>query len=424
MGVIKRNSIMALVAVVSLWGVCYYCYNPELRVEPIAPVISKKQSKIITVFIHGSLYPDDSFLETVSLSDLNTILFDTIDDDSEYMKSLKRVRSNPGLYADQIMLAEGLQEVHDGHIGYLCDAIDGEVIEQVHGHQHHSGCQHCGSSKVSQDKAKAAHGAYYAIACYDSLMKRLFPKNDMAYYTFGHLGVLSHRYRASMAQKLYQALFEKVHEAHHDYESVKVVLVTHSHGGSIALNLARAEEEHKKGLIIDELVLLGTPLQHETAPCAYHAMFKRILNCYSLGDTIQGSDVLTTASRKCYKTFATFDAAAPLGKKIYDVQLMVNDDSHAVTHCNMWYMQHHGKKACHIEPLPYAVLAPALIAALDGQQFSGSVRATIRSVKGHLGIEVSDCREAIKAYTTPNAYDIVARLCGRIPNHHTAHIHG
>lgn len=423
MNMVKRYSqwIIAFIAVLGLCAGCYFCFKPQRKVKP--PVVKKvkKKAKLITVFIHGSLYPDQSFIETISLSDLNTILFDTIEDDSEYIKSLKRVRANPEFYADQIMLGEGLEEIPEYQIAQLCDLMETEVKQLPD----KEGCHHCSSchkvEHVPKKQPKNAHVAHYAAACYSSLMNRLFPKYDTTYYTFGHLGVLSHRYRESVARVLYEDLVKKVREAEHDYEKVKVVLVAHSHGGTIALNLASIENELKKKLVIDDLVLFGTPLQQETAPYASHAMFKRVMNCYSLGDSVQGSDVLTTASRKCYKTFASFEPALARSDKVYDVQLQVNENGYAVTHANMWYMQHSGKGASHIEPLPYAVMTPALIAALDAQKFGGSVCAMVRSIEGHLGVEVHDVQQSDTQYVSPNTYDIIARLCDSIPTQQPAH---
>jgi hypothetical protein len=415
--------ILALAAVISVCGICYFCFKPQQKAEPEIVSTVKKEAKVITVFIHGSLYPDKSFLDTISLSDLNTILFDTIADDSDYIKSLKKVRTNPEFYADQIMLAEGFKQIDDNHIAQLCAIIENDVKElPKHGHK---GCHHCKTCHAEHTANKPSipkdtHVAHYAIACYNTLMDRLFPKYETEYYTFGHLGVLSHRYRESVAKALYGELVKKVVEAQDVYEIVRVIIVAHSHGGTIALNLAAAENEFKKGLVIDDLVLFGTPLQHETAPYAEHPMFKRVMNCYSLGDAIQGSDVLTTASRRCYKTFASFEPIIQRPDKVYDVQLVVNDDGHAVNHANMWYMQHQGKGVSHVEPLPYAVMTPALIAALEGHKFGSSVQAMIRSVEGHLGVEVKDIHENEARYASPNAYDIVAKLRDHIPTQTSA----
>jgi hypothetical protein len=400
--------IIALVAFVGFCAACYFCFKPQPQPEPVVVSTVKKEAKIITVFIHGSLCPDNSFIESISLSDLNTIFFDTIEDDSEYIQSLKRIRANPEFYGDQIMLVEGLHEVRESDIAHLSTK---KQSHKTNGH-HCACCHHTEHVHKETSVSQNAHGAHYAIACYSSLMKRLFPKYETSYYTFGHLGVLSHRYRAAVAKELYQELVEKVDEAKSVYEVVKVVLVTHSHGGTIAFNMATAENELKKGLKIDNLVLFGTPLQHETAPLACHPMFKRVMNCYSLGDTMQGSDILTTASRQCYKTFSSIESLTSEDNKIYDIQLVVNDDGHAVTHGNMWYMKHAVKGTGHLEPLPYAVMTPALIAALDEHKFASSIQASIRSESGHLGVEVHDV-EKKKQYKSPNTHDIIATVRDR-----------
>jgi len=291
----------ALMVILAVCAACYFCFKPSPVIEQEVVSTVKKEAKMITVFIHGSLLPDSSFIDTLSLSDLQAILFDTIEDDCEYMRSLRRVRANPEGYKEQIMLAEGLHQVHERDLRDLCEAEDAEI-------HHCSCCHHEHKHKKHADhESDELYAAHYAIACYNTLVKRLYRNYETDYYTFGHLGVLSHRYRACVAKTLYTELLEKVKEAQDVYETVKVILVTHSHGGTIALNMAAVENELKKGLEIDDLVMFGAPLQAETAPFAYHPMFKRIMNCYALGDIMQGSDVLTTASRKCYTTFASIE---------------------------------------------------------------------------------------------------------------------
>jgi hypothetical protein len=406
--------LAALMVVLAVCAACYFCFKSAPIVEPEVVSTVKKEAKVITVFIHGSLLPDNTFIDTLSLSDLQTILFDTIEDDGEYIKSLRRVRSNPQSYKEQIMLAEGFHQVDERDLRDLCQVEDTKV--------HHCSCCHHAHDheKQAHHGADEVHAAHYAIACYSTLMKRLFPKYDADYYTFGHLGVLSHRYRTSVAKSLYSELFEKVKEAQDVYETVKVVIVTHSHGGTIALNMASVENELKKGLVIDDLVMFGTPLQIETAPYAYHPMFKRVMNCYSLGDVIQGSDVLTTASRKCYTTFASIESAHSAKDTVYDVQLAVNGDSNAITHGNMWCINHKHITNTHLDPLPYAVMTPALLAAFDNHTFGSSVQVSLRSDEKHLNLHVADVQKKAE-YQSPNTYDVLAQLRDQIIVPETAH---
>ena len=414
---------LAMMVVLTVCVACYFCFKPVSVVEQEVVSTVKKEAKIITVFIHGSLYPDNSFIETISLSDLNAVLFDAIEDDCEYMKSLRRVRVNPEAYKDQIMLGQGLHEVLERDIRNLCD-IENVDIQEVH--EHHCGCchhaEHAHQGHAHTDKAQDVLGAHYAIACYSMLMKRLFPTYDTAYYTFGHLGVLSHRYRESIAKELYTELLEKVQQAQDVYETVKVVLVTHSHGGTIALNMAAVENELKKGLVIDDLVMFGAPLQYETAPYAFHPMFKRVMNCYSLGDVIQGSDVLTTASRKCYKTFSSIESLNCTKETVYDVQLVVNDNENAITHGNMWYIKHKDTTNTHLDPMPYAVMTPALLNAFDHHTFGTCVQAAIHSDEKHLGVHVHDAEKKAE-YKSPNTYDVLAQLRDQIMVPEATHVH-
>lgn len=405
----------ALMVVLAVCAACYFSFKPIEVVEQEVVSTVKKEAKMITVFIHGSLLPDNSFIDTLSLSDLQDVLFDTIADDSEYMKSLRRVRANPESYDEQIMLGEGLCQIHEHDFRDLCDIQDAEVHHCSCCHQEHEAKKH--AHRESDD----VYAAHYAIACYDTLAKRLYPNYENDYYAFGHLGVLSHRYRTSVAKTLYTELLEKVKEAHDVYETVKVVIVTHSHGGTIALSMATIENELKKGLMIDDLVMFGTPLQGETAPLAYHPMFKRVMNCYALGDIMQGSDVLTTASRKCYTTFASIESLNRTKETVYDVQLSVNGDSNVVTHGNMWCLNCKYVTNSHLDPLPYAVMTPAILAAFDNHEFGPNVQASIRSDEKHLNLHVADIEKKAE-YQSPNTYDVLAKVRDQIPTPETTHV--
>ena len=314
------------------------------------------------------------------------------------------------------MLAEGLQQIHERDLKDLC------YMEESHAH-HCSCCHHDHDhQKHGHLDTDQLHAAHYAIACYSSLMKRLYPKYEADFYAFGHLGVLSHRYRSEIAKTLYAELLEKIKMAQDVYETVKVVLVTHSHGGTIALNMAAVENELKKGLIIDDLIMFGTPLQSETAPYANHSMFKRVMNCYALGDVMQGSDVLTTASRQCYTTFASIKSLNLSKETVYDVQLAVNGDSKAVTHGNMWCFMHKDVTNTHLDPLPYAVLTPALLNAFDNHEFGTNVQVSIHSDEKHFGIHVADIEKKVE-YQSPNAYDILAKVRDNIAISEATHVH-
>lgn len=114
--------------------------------------------------------------------------------------------------------------------------------------------------------------------------------NRQHYYLFGWSGKLSFSERKKAAQDLYEHLKNLSTEYQTRYGvKPKIRLITHSHGGNVALNLASVSSSNDD-ISIEELVLLGCPIQHETAHKAQHPMFKKIYSFFSTLDTLQVID--------------------------------------------------------------------------------------------------------------------------------------
>lgn len=108
------------------------------------------------------------------------------------------------------------------------------------------------------------------------------------FYTFGWSGYLNFQEREEAGSKLYTQLLEliEVYEKQHGKKPY-VRLITHSHGGNVALNLAAAEKQQQKRLIIDELILLACPVQEKTVAYIHTPIFKKIYSFYSSLDMLQ-----------------------------------------------------------------------------------------------------------------------------------------
>lgn len=113
------------------------------------------------------------------------------------------------------------------------------------------------------------------------------------FYTFGWSGDLSFDVRYQAGKNLYLDLVKLVEEFTHTHGvTPNIRLITHSHGGNVALNLALAQAEYRKrsNLVIDELVLLACPVQERTAFLAQDQLFKKIYSLYSSLDVLQVVD--------------------------------------------------------------------------------------------------------------------------------------
>ena len=116
------------------------------------------------------------------------------------------------------------------------------------------------------------------------------------FYIFGWSGKLSAEERTSAAQFLYQELvrLKTIYQEMHGI-TPRLRIITHSHGGNIALQLARLQqpEDH---MTIDELILLACPVQKNTMDHVHDPLFKQVYSLYSSLDIFQ-----VLAPQFCYR---------------------------------------------------------------------------------------------------------------------------
>jgi len=110
-------------------------------------------------------------------------------------------------------------------------------------------------------------------------------------YFFGWNGRLSPAARKRAARNLRQQLLALV-ETIKEKEGVEpyIRMITHSHGGNVALHLAQLNGPDKPRLHIDELVLLACPVQKRTCDLIADDMFTKVYSLYSTIDMIQVLD--------------------------------------------------------------------------------------------------------------------------------------
>ncbi len=107
-----------------------------------------------------------------------------------------------------------------------------------------------------------------------------------SFFTYVWSGKLSSKAREEAALILYNEI-NKIIETYKN-KKIQITLITHSHGGNVALNLAKVcESENFK---IDKLILLACPVQEETKEFAKNKIFKKVYNIYSLMDSLQVLD--------------------------------------------------------------------------------------------------------------------------------------
>lgn len=118
-------------------------------------------------------------------------------------------------------------------------------------------------------------------------------KQKNYYYTFGWSALMSPSARYYDAKEFFGELQEEAARLEKELGvAPRIRIVGYSHGGNICLNLAAARRDFypDSTLSINELILLGVPIQTETDYLVTDSLFEKIYNFYSDADRIQPID--------------------------------------------------------------------------------------------------------------------------------------
>jgi thioesterase domain-containing protein len=130
----------------------------------------------------------------------------------------------------------------------------------------------------------AVHKIFCALA---NAHPQQFPFAGM--YAFGWSGGIQVQERKSAAHELFnliQALAQKYKDLHGT--SPNITLITHSHGGNLALHMAKHASE--ESCSIQRLILLSCPVQEKTASYTQHPFFNKLYSLHSHDDWFQTMD--------------------------------------------------------------------------------------------------------------------------------------
>lgn len=111
------------------------------------------------------------------------------------------------------------------------------------------------------------------------------------FYLFGWSGALSFEERECAARKLYEDLKVICFTYRQTYGVAPVIrIISHSHGGNIALLLEKVKDSDDSQLFIDQLLLLACPVQIQTMKYVQSNIFGKVYSLYSLLDILQLAD--------------------------------------------------------------------------------------------------------------------------------------
>lgn len=239
-------------------------------------------TKWITVLIHGSF----SLKPHLGIRNIFKMLYDTIEE-SVYYRSTEINRRDPFFYKNQAMAGLGLHKID---------------IYDLH---------------------KNAAAPVVAAAFEEVSLNAGYPKTD-EYYTFGWSGLISNKLRFLEGAFLFQDLSKVFKKYKEEGFNLRVRLIGYSHGGNLALQLGaiyKTKPEHER-FYIDELWLLGTPIQVETDYLVNSPIFKKVFNFYSRADRIQTLDFFSFKrffSKKKFSNHRNFKVQ----DKLYQIRIKI-----------------------------------------------------------------------------------------------------
>jgi hypothetical protein len=184
--------------------------------------------------------------------------------------------------------------------------------------------QEPGLHKIDLNRIEKGYASGLVARLFNEIETLTNPCSDYEnhYYNFGWHGLLSARIRYFEAIPLYKGILNEVEQFRAQGIEPEVRLIGYSHGGNLCLNLGavRQNENFNNDLVINELILLGVPIQCETDFLVNDPIFKRVYQIYSRGDRIQKLDFFSTKrffSRRVFKSRKYFT----LPEKLTQVQL-------------------------------------------------------------------------------------------------------
>lgn len=236
----------------------------------------------VNVFVHGII----SIKPLTTLSNFFHFMNDDLED-SPYQLTVANIRQNPFFYQNQTIQAPGLQPID---------------------------IEHCPSG---------------AAAC---IMARIFDQTgrineteaiDTLYYTYGWQGLLSRIARLEDAHLFLVQLNQEVTRLRGLGWDPKIRLIGYSHGGTVILKLALAKNLYNIRPLfdVDEMYIMGTPIQYDSDYLINDPMFKKVYNIYSRGDRFQKMDFFSAGQFFSDRRFAPHCGFETVPSKLTQIEI-------------------------------------------------------------------------------------------------------
>lgn len=344
----------------------------------------------VTIFVHGTVGTEFNVFSPFHC------LSDTASEQTLSTRLSRKFRSHPYLQHDQLLGPEGMVEIPYHKIQKYRSSTDQEVNTQ--------------------------NAWYHIISAYDTIAQQVNITTPHRHYLlYGWNGLLSNRARKRAGYDLYQSIRTIYYRVKHAYNAVpRIRIITHSHGGNVALWAAQAAQEDEANFTVDLLFMLATPIQQETIDCINYPFYKTIISSYSHGDNIQPNDYFSTSYHRSYQRMAdiaSLDNAVQSSCGVRaDMQYLINLQPDVVTHANMWLMGRDKPIFDFVEPLPLVVMAPAFFARLGKHQAYTQYQAHLHGTHGYCVSQIVGSEGPVRSiiYRSPNMYNTLLHERDRV----------
>lgn len=236
----------------------------------------------VNIFVHGII----SIKPLTTLSNFFHFMNDDLED-SPYQLTVANIRSNPFFYQNQAIQAPGLHPIDTK--------------------QCPSGAAACILARVFDQTGR--------INETESI--------DTLYYTYGWQGLLSRIARLEDAHTFLIQLNKEVTRLRELGWDPKIRLIGYSHGGTVILKLALAKCLYniKPLFDVDEMYIMGTPIQYDSDYLINDPLFKKIYNIYSGGDRFQKMDFFSAGQFFSDRRFAPHCGFEKLPAKLTQIEI-------------------------------------------------------------------------------------------------------
>ena len=315
----------------------------------------------ITVLVHGNI----SIKPFLCYKNIRNLMFDAVDK-TEYAYAADCIRVDPFFY--------GVQQM-----------------------------QNLGLVPIQKESCKKGDACAAFAQIYDEINSLSGKTEENYYYTFGWSGLMSHTKRLEEADLFYDQLFQLIKSYQDKHIDPRIRLIGYSHGGNVCLNLAHSHkkrEAEKTIDCIDQLILLGMPVQAENAAFVEDNLFKKVYHFYSIADKIQRIDFFSFKRFFSKKRFRNIHSKnlTQIG-----VSLIQDKKDFSPGHTELWFFgwtAFNYRKNFPLYPFSLVHILPLLLNSIEQEERKNHLMLTLYPQEEELTLTYQKNKRHKKTVTT------------------------